>query len=452
MRMTLLQATLDGTLRDEDAAEGERTVYSSPVGATQTFSNVPLTQLPRHAPPATEGDAALPGPSGAVAAGAQMLAQALGDAPRQPTPSASMATTVASSHKRRRLDSEGPARKALDSAYVRMLYVQDPKREGMMLVEEEEVGEGRVRKYVTCRICSKHYSFNKGSYTAVTNHLMSHNVTTLARIEEAVAWADKANAEGLPFPVEKLAGWLPAAAVCERGSGGARGPSTSGAGVAEQVAMMRRFAKPPQHAIRSQAWHWALTATTKWIVTDCLPFSTVESEAFRSFARHLESRFPDFSRKAVVSEVSVRTCGSVLLLMHVFLFHMHANKHALLPLSQTKRLHACAVDRLKREEDWPVVRPSFSADLWRSRTRTEYFTLTMHWVHQRTEPTGRVTWVLKRRVLASVAVHEETIDAQGETCMGAVSLRWGMQRICKLAKKDYRKHANLDAAVVGVVQ
>ena len=76
----------------------------------------------------------------------------------------------------------------------------------------------------------------------------------------------------------------------------------------------------------------------------------------------------------------------------------------------------------------------------------------MHWVHQRTEPTGRVTWVLKRRVLASVAVHEETIDTEGETCAGAVSLQWGVQCICKLAKEDYHRHANLDAAIVGVVQ
>ena len=72
--MTLLQANLDSTLRDEDTAEGEHTFYSSPVGGTQTFSNVPLAQLPRHAPPATEGDAALPGPNGTVTAGAQLLA------------------------------------------------------------------------------------------------------------------------------------------------------------------------------------------------------------------------------------------------------------------------------------------------------------------------------------------------------------------------------------------
>ena len=150
--------------------------------------------------------------------------------------------------------------------------------------------------------------------------------------------------------------------------------------------------------------------------------------------------------------MSVRACGIVLFLMHVFLFQMHANKRALLPLLQTKRLHACALDRLKHEEDWPVVWPSFSGYLWRSRMRTEYFMLTMHWVHQRTEPTGRVTWVLKRRVFASVAVHEQTIDAEGETCAGAVSLQWGVQCICKLAKEDYRRHANLDAAVVGVVQ
>ena len=59
----------------------------------------------------------------------------------------------------------------------------------------------------------------------------------------------------------------------------------------------------------------------------------MESEAFHSFAQHLESRFLDFSHKAVVSEVSVRACGIVLFLMHVFLFHMHTNKRALLPLS-----------------------------------------------------------------------------------------------------------------------
>ena len=68
----LLQANLDG----QREGESEGMYYDSPMGGTQTYNNVSplLTQLPQHAPPAAEGDATLPGPSGAVAAGVQLLA------------------------------------------------------------------------------------------------------------------------------------------------------------------------------------------------------------------------------------------------------------------------------------------------------------------------------------------------------------------------------------------
>ena len=62
----------------------------------------------------------------------------------------------------------------------------------------------------------------------------------------------------------------------------------------------------------------------------------------------------------------------------------------------------------------------------------EFFTLTMHWVHHHVEQNGRVTWQLRRRVLASVAVHEETIDQAGEACAGAASSSCGVRCVVHL--------------------
>ena len=191
--------------------------------------------------------------------------------------------------KRVKTEAAGIVRKVLPSTVVRLMFVQDPQREGQVLVEEEDLSEGRVRRYITCRICKGRMSFAKGSYTAAANHLVAHRLTTEAHVLEALSWAEKSEAEGRSFPLDKL----PEGEAT--GQGGKPGA---------QVTLMERFVRPVAYAQGSTAWKGAVTATAKWIAADCLPFRIVESESFRSFARHLEPRFPSFTRKAVTSEVS----------------------------------------------------------------------------------------------------------------------------------------------------
>ena len=46
---------------------------------------------------------------------------------------------------------------------------------------------------------------------------------------------------------------------------------------------------------------------------------------------------------------------------------------------QITRLYNSGVERLKNEEDWPRVRPTFTCDLWKSTMIKEYFTCMAHW-------------------------------------------------------------------------
>ena len=77
---------------------------------------------------------------------------------------------------------------------------------------------------------------------------------------------------------------------------------------------------------------------------------------------------------------------------------------------QITRLYNSGVEWLKNEEDWPRVRPAFTCDLWKSATNKEFFTCTAHWVRDRV---GRGL-ELKRRVVTTCEVLEETVSAQGE--------------------------------------
>ena len=61
----------------------------------------------------------------------------------------------------------------------------------------------------------------------------------------------------------------------------------------------------------------------------------------------------------------------------------------------------------------PSSDPAFTCDLWRSRTKREYFTLTMHWINvSRTD--GGSEWKLCNRILGSIVVTTASIDHKGE--------------------------------------
>ena len=52
--------------------------------------------------------------------------------------------------------------------------------------------------------------------------------------------------------------------------------------------------------------------------------------------------------------------------------------HAAGATIEITRLYNSGVERLKNEEDWARVRPTFTCDLWKSATNKEYFTCTAH--------------------------------------------------------------------------
>ena len=84
--------------------------------------------------------------------------------------------------------------------------------------------------------------------------------------------------------------------------------------------------------------------------------------------------------------------------------------NAAVAAGQITWLYNSELERLKNEEDWARVRPAFTCDLWKSATNKEFFTCTVHWVRDRVA--GGLE--LKRRVVTTCKVPEETVSAQGE--------------------------------------
>ena len=79
-------------------------------------------------------------------------------------------------------------------------------------------------------------------------------------------------------------------------------------------------------------------------------------------------------------------------------------------VGQITRLYNSRLEQLKNEEDWARVWPAFICDLWKSATNKEFFTYTAHWVRDRVG--GGLE--LKRRVVTTCEVPEETVSTQGE--------------------------------------
>ena len=80
---------------------------------------------------------------------------------------------------------------------------------------------------------------------------------------------------------------------------------------------------------------------------------------------------------------------------------------------QITDLYNESVERIRDSNKWDQVRPAFTCDLWRSRTRREYFTLTMHYIDVQRGDSG-TQWLLRRRILGSVPVQATNIDHEGQ--------------------------------------
>ena len=80
---------------------------------------------------------------------------------------------------------------------------------------------------------------------------------------------------------------------------------------------------------------------------------------------------------------------------------------------QITELYNESVATIRDSNKWDMVRPVFTCDLWRSRTRREYFTLTMHYIDVQRGDSG-TRWLLRRRILGSVPVQAVNIDHAGD--------------------------------------
>ena len=77
---------------------------------------------------------------------------------------------------------------------------------------------------------------------------------------------------------------------------------------------------------------------------------------------------------------------------------------------QITQLYNLGVEQLKKEEDWPCVRPTFIFDLWQLAMNKEYFTCMVHWAWGKV---GRGLQ-LKQQVVMTCEVQVETISIAGE--------------------------------------
>ena len=80
---------------------------------------------------------------------------------------------------------------------------------------------------------------------------------------------------------------------------------------------------------------------------------------------------------------------------------------------QITELYNESVEHIRDSNKWDMVRPAFTCDLWRSRTRREYFTLTMHYIEVK-RGDACTQWLLHKRILGSVAVQATNIDHEGD--------------------------------------
>ena len=119
----------------------------------------------------------------------------------------------------------------------------------------------------------------------MATHIWSHNIATTQDIAVATALTSEFEANGEAFPIHKL----PTPPLVKKE-------------VAGDVALMRCTFAAPFYKINTQPYHQIKRTSAKWIATDCLPYRTVETTAFRAMTRNLDPKCPDFGRKVITSQ------------------------------------------------------------------------------------------------------------------------------------------------------
>ena len=100
---------------------------------------------------------------------------------------------------------------------------------------------------------------------------MIEDITSVALL------ASQAEQSGEPFPLHML----PSPTANKKDAPGA-------------VQLMEHFVKTPSYRVDNVAYHRVRRSIGKWAVTDCLPYRTVQTTAFRAMTRSLDPKCSDF--------------------------------------------------------------------------------------------------------------------------------------------------------------
>ena len=189
--------------------------------------------------------------------------------------------------------------------WVRPLFVHD---ENDRLVRcsppSSAAAAGKKAEYVTCLICHQKVSFNKYSWTTPRQHMRKHNINSPSDLETVLQLAKQCWKEGRDFPEERLP----------------RAGDSKGRPRTRKITDYQAGGGFRPHARGTMAYSRVRRAVSLWIATDCLPYATVDTPAFRAMLRALDPQAPDLGRKSVTTQVCIRIC--FLLRFMFVLFHL----------------------------------------------------------------------------------------------------------------------------------
>ena len=86
--------------------------------------------------------------------------------------------------------------------WCKPLFVADPGKEDALLCAAERTSKEEDKNKILCQMCGHAISFSASSYTTAAKHVGTHGVTRES-LEVAVAFADRAEDEGKPFPFQE---------------------------------------------------------------------------------------------------------------------------------------------------------------------------------------------------------------------------------------------------------
>ena len=170
--------------------------------------------------------------------------------------------------------------------WCKPLYVPDSGKGsgkgGAPLRASARSGQAADKGKIICRLCGSYISFASSSYTAAARHVGTHSVTR-ENMEVALAFAAKAEDAGATFPMKEWKEHL------EAGSGKRR---------------VYTYMHQTAHEAGTSAWTHQRDAIARWVASDTMALSVVESKAFRRMCASLNGRCPGFSRKTIATRVS----------------------------------------------------------------------------------------------------------------------------------------------------